>query len=405
VWTPTSEAEIQLAIGEGGLAESVSLDVKRSTGHRDSERRDTAKDLAAFGLFGGALLIGVSEDKPPTGGPSTFSLCPQPLQGLAEKLEQIAANLVSPPLYVRVREILSETDPSVGYLFVEIPPSGLGPHMVQGRYYARGEKTNRVLADAEVVRLHAQRRSGSDFLFGILNEEVSRDPFPEERREQGHLFVIAEPLQAADDEMLLGIVRVGNNTPMLKLINSAEDQLRGKIPGWEPSPSSVSHWRNRARGYAATTFDGGLRKPGQSQAEKYALDIEIQEHGGIRVFCGRLTDDLGQQGQSHKVLADGLALAYAVRVVKWAEKIAKATGYRGSWGFGIACVGIEGLESYESTKNFSASGTAYDRDTYEKVTSASLAEIQDAPGRVVNRLVGQFLRGTGTATLYVALLE
>ena len=405
MWAPNSEAEIQLAIDEGGLVENASLDVKRSTGHSDSERRDTAKDLAAFGLFGGALLIGVSENKAPAGGPSTFSLAPQPLQGLSEKLEQIAANLVSPPLYVRVREILSEEDPGVGYLFVEVPPSGLGPHMVQGRYYARGEKTNRVLSDVEVVRLHAQRRSGSDFLLAILNEEVSRDPFPEERREQGHLFVIAEPLQAADDEMLLGIVRVGNNTPMFTLIKSAEDQLEGKVPGWEPSPSSAPYWSNRARGYAATTFDNGHRKPGSTQADSHSLDIEIQEHGGIRVFCGRLTDDIGRHGQSHKVLADGLALAYAMRVVKWAEEIAKATGYRGSWGFGIACVGIEGLVSYEVTKNFGASGTEYDRDTYEKVTLAPLAEIQDAPGRVVNRLVGQFLRGTGTADLYEALLK
>jgi hypothetical protein len=276
--------------------------------------------------------------------------------------------------------------------------------MVDGRYYGRGEKTKHVLGDAEVVALHAQRLSQRDFLRGILREEVARDPFPEERREQGHLFVIAEPLQATDDELLLDLVRAGNNTPMHALINSAESQLHGKLPGWEPSPSSVTYWRNRARGYAGTTFDDGLRKPGAKQRESRALDIEIQEHGGVRVFCGRLTDDIANNGDTVKVLADGIALAYAIRVVQWTKEIATATGYRGSWGYGLACVGIEGLVSHEFYKNLMESGNPYDRDNYERVTTAPLQEIEDSPTAIVNRLVGPFLRGIDTAARYADFL-
>jgi hypothetical protein len=106
-WTPSSESDIQLAIDEGTLTESAYFEVKRSTGEADGERKETARDLASFALSGGAILIGVAEDK----AARTFSLAPQPLSGLGERLEQIARNRINPPLFTRSREIPSQLTP------------------------------------------------------------------------------------------------------------------------------------------------------------------------------------------------------------------------------------------------------------------------------------------------------
>ena len=154
-WSPKNETEVREAVAQGWIAESHHIDVKREIGDSRGDRRETARDLASFAIDGGALLIGVEEDK----ANRTFSLAPQPLDGLMEKLEQVAAFVVDPPLTIISEEIPSIDDSTSGYLLVHVPPSSSAPHMVGGQYFGRGERTRRQLSDAEILRLHARRRS------------------------------------------------------------------------------------------------------------------------------------------------------------------------------------------------------------------------------------------------------
>jgi hypothetical protein len=101
---------------------------------------------------------------------------------------------------------------------------------------------------------------------------------------------------------------------------------------------------------------------------------------------------------------DSLAVAYALRTVLWARSISEQTGYRGPWGFGLAATKLRGLVSSTVARDFGASHFPYDRDEYEEVTTAMLQEIEDAPGAVADRIVGQFVRGTGTSARYASLL-
>ena len=73
-WRPRSEGDIQRAIDDALLSETHCLDCKRETGATTGERRETARDLASFAIDGGALLIGIDEDK----ANRTFRLTPQP---------------------------------------------------------------------------------------------------------------------------------------------------------------------------------------------------------------------------------------------------------------------------------------------------------------------------------------
>ncbi len=136
VLVPRSEADLQRAIDGALLRETHYLDCKRESGETSGERKETARDLASFAIDGGALLVGVDEDK----NNRSFSLAPQPLTGLVERVEDIAATIIDPPLDVTPYEIKSEQQQGCGYLLVEVRPSPFAPHMVDGVYYGRGEK-------------------------------------------------------------------------------------------------------------------------------------------------------------------------------------------------------------------------------------------------------------------------
>lgn len=85
-WAPETEDDIRVAVDSGLIKESHYIDAKRKTGGTQSERRETARDLASYAIDGGALLFGVGEDKES----HAMYLDPQPLNGLVEKIDNIA---------------------------------------------------------------------------------------------------------------------------------------------------------------------------------------------------------------------------------------------------------------------------------------------------------------------------
>jgi hypothetical protein len=79
----------------GGLiAETHYFDAKREVGPSSGDRKELGGDLESLAKDGGALLTGLTELKEER----TWRLAPQPLEGLAERVEQIATQLVDPPL-------------------------------------------------------------------------------------------------------------------------------------------------------------------------------------------------------------------------------------------------------------------------------------------------------------------
>ena len=167
--------------------------MKREFASGDSATRGLAKDIAAFSLDGGTILIGVDEDASPP------SLTPVELSGLPERIKQIAGMSVDEPVLVQTVVIESIGNPGRGYLVVQVPASPRAPHMAAGKYYGRGDKTNRILLDAEVRRLHErqvadQRNIITDALVlaGELAAERAGAPRP-------LMVLLAEPLGAPHD--------------------------------------------------------------------------------------------------------------------------------------------------------------------------------------------------------------
>jgi hypothetical protein len=390
-WHPTTEADITAVLAAGLFAETHYLDGKREIG----SNKELGRDLASFAVNGGALLIGLEEDKEAR----AWTLAPQALNGLAERLEQVATQLVDPPLYVVTIEIPA-VNAGTGYLFVEVPPSPRAPHMVDGVYYGRGDKTRVRLSDAEVTRHHERRESVESLAHRLLDIEEARDPVQTVARSTGHLYGIAQPMTARRD-IAVSLVR-GAQAELRQIIDNVEAQVP-KTVQFMPEPGYATAYIRRGQGLAfvsqAMTGAGRTFVPGQNdRGEDRILDIEFREDAGIRLLMGRMTD----QWRAEHIIADGLAVGYAIRLARWAAAIGERVGYRGSWVLGVHANGLRGLPS--SVVNEDAFGrhgsTLYDADTYREATSATHLELLQQPWCVAERLTGRLVRALGSEHRY-----
>lgn len=386
MWRPETEDQIRIAIQDGNLYESTHLDVKREIGDSPSARKETAKDLSSFAIEGGALLIGVDEDTKNR----TFTLSPIDLTSAVERVEQIIATRLDPPLFARIREIPASTGNESGYLFVEVPPSPEAPHMVDGVYYARGDRTTRRLTDAQVAMLHRLREHRGDVADRLLDEEIARDPFEDKERQRGVLYLVAEPLTGPVD-LAVRITR-GGPQPLHDIVANSDAGIPQKMRGSAPNPGYASRYSQRSRGAAYSSLENG-RTVGP-EGDAHTFDAEVRDSGGVRVLSGRLTEKL----ESGFVVFDGLAVAHTIRLVNMAARISEKSTYRGAWAFGIAGDRLRGLEPYSG--DFGTRGTTYDVDLYRQTATAYAQELQDRPLAVARRLVGPLLRGLGTEARY-----
>lgn len=389
VWRPRSEDELRSVIAAGGLEETHYFEVKQDVPAGKGGSRELARDLAQFGIDGGVLLIGVAEPKEAS---SQWEPAPIPLTGLSERIEQVARSSVDPPLQIRVNQFSSGGDPAIGYVVVQIPASPQAPHMVAGVYYGRGDKMRQALSDAEVLRLHAARRSADEQISRLLDAEIERDPFGS-RGQLGHLYLVAHPQLAGPD---LALTLLGGDVRSLLQLG-AEQTVPPQLRQRAPTPLTASYLPRRAYGVALCS--DGLQDGRQATAEdieERSLDIELREDGGLRVFVGRLTGD----HNGNKLILDGLVLAYAIRLVEWARSVGEMTSYRGRWFLGVAGTGLQGGRTATSPSSFDDPGPVYDADDYRQITTTEYFELDERPGDVVQRLTGRLLRGLGTADYY-----
>jgi hypothetical protein len=406
-----SEDDLRAAAAVGLLEESHFLDLKREIKAGRSENRELARDLASFAIDSGTLIVGVDEV-----ADGTLQLVPQPLTGLAERIEQVAAMSTDPPLPVVTRRIASMADPAVGYLVVHVPASPSAPHMIDGRYLGRGDKTKRYLSDPEVVRLHERRRSSTADIAALLDEEFARDPIPHDLRRQAHLFLLAEPL-AGRSEMLLHLTS-GNGWEQRLLSYATGHATNPEVQralaethsgGFSPDFDSLRTFDRRPGGVALTSYPlepGRVLRTDVSDPESVA-ELEVHEDGGLRLFMSRLSDHIGSgfgEAADH-VFFDVAAVTYARRLVGLAVGAAEEVGYFGNWGLALGATGLRGTSSYIRRNSFYARPALYSGDVYQRVTVASYAELSRQPGAVADRLVGQLLRSFGTRQAFDAALE
>lgn len=391
-WLPQTVDDVRSAIDDGTLAERHWLDVKAEVGTTDSGRKGLAKDLAAFANDGGGLLIGVREDK----RAGTLTVDPVPLEGLAETVDQIARSRCDPPVYVVCHPLVAgAVSPGVkgqarGVLLVEIPPSPSAPHMVDGRYYGRGDTTNHHLNDENVARLHAVRTARQTTAEELVAVEVARDPVPAGARENSHLYVVAQPLAGrldlatnfiASPELAQTVLKVGADFPPAQNVAA---------PNWNSLTLSAER-RAWGVGFASFGLTGRQFRSDRPEGnEDSLLDVEIQDDGRISLFCGRAS------GGPEYVIDVGV-VSLTRNLVTLAGRLGAQTGYAGQWVLAVGVTDLRGKVSV-TARNTIRMGPDYPRftaDFYCRGTEAVTTELLNQPGAVTRRAVDRLLRALG----------
>ena len=380
-WDPRTEEELERCAQNGLLEETHWLDLKRELEPGTSANKKLACDIAAFALDGGPILLGVDADTSPP------RLWPIPVAGLAERIEQIAQTRVEEAVQVRIVVIESMTQPGHGYLVVHVPVSVRAPHMADGRYYGRGDKTNRVLPNVEVVRLLDRRLSDRKDLRTeartIRNNLVGDRP----------LFVAVADPGGAHDELLVPLSESHQwQQTVLELVHAA---IGDENRRYAPTLADASGFARRPGGVAATT---GMFNGARFEDKDYAAEVTFTEAGRLVLASERAVTTwsfphVSPQPPDVLVVFESLILGNLSFLVRLAAEVSRRFGFTGSWRFALSINGLDGSSSLAvQDRRFGDRGTVYTEDIYERATEASLIDIDENPGQVVAALVAPLLR-------------
>jgi hypothetical protein len=383
-WPPRTEAALGAAAKDGYLRETHVLEVKRELPLGEGANKELAVDLCSLAIDGGLFIVGVDEDK-------GHALSPVPLDGLAERIEQVARTRIDEPLPVGFIEIESASDPAEGYLLVRVEASPRAPHMVDHRYWGRGDKTKYRLSDGEVERLIALRDRWVVNAEHALHEWMAREPVSADKQRNAHLFVVADPVRA--HERMLRDTFAGDYTIAFRELVSGTSHHGGQF---QPDiPFSLNNFSTTTDGWAWKSYDlFGQREAGEGEREDGAVMVEICENGQLRLMCGRAASPANMPNK-HLWLIDELCLGLTARMVSLADRVSQEAGYMGSWDFGVGVTGLKGAISYSRYSLNHWAGPAYPDDKYTATTRASLTEMEVSSGPVVERLLGRMMRAVG----------
>jgi hypothetical protein len=391
VWLPDDETHLLDALSQGLFKERHTLDFKGALPPGKGTNKELAKDLAQFAIDGGVLVIGV-DDNDKTIPPK---LTPVDLNGLKERVDQVARSIPDPPMHVRTDAISASGDRAKGYLLVTVPPTPYEPRQVDGIYYGRGDTTRYRLSAAEVERSYQLGLRIQRDINVLLEEAVQNDPWP--ARRHAHLFGVAQPVSPRSALLL----RALGAEP-----KAWHDFLHGRIRAssssfWSPDLPGASDVSRRAWGWALSSVEmpGRVINTSDERRETSVLDLEVREDGGLRLFCGGASTTHPRYAtEPLEIAMETVILGLTKRLILAAATVAETADFLGSWDLGIAVIGLGGLWS----SRIVASGRTweaapYSGSEYRQATRATGEELTQQPDAVVEELTGRLNRGLGGA--------
>ena len=251
----------------------------------------------------------------------------------------------------------------MGYLVVTVPPSPQAPHMVDHAYWARGDKTKFRLSDAEVMRLHERRRSWERRAVETLDALVAADPVPEHDRRLAHLFLAALPVPGKSGMVLDLLGDTDWQRRLVDLVHRRAVAASGFHPdgpqGFSPNLGQPQGLERRAGGWAVTTYGFG---PGRSllpdAAEDHLLELELDEDGELRLFCGRASY-LSRHDSGDHLAFEVLMIGLLRQLLGVVTAISESAEYVGSWDLAVAVQGLRGCTSAALAHDFRSSRVVF----------------------------------------------
>jgi hypothetical protein len=394
-WAPATWADIVTAATAGLLDESHWVDLKREIPSTRGSNAELARDLASFAVDGGLLVIGVDED----GLGRADQVVGTDLAGLPERIDAVARSRIDPPLVVRSHPPLENpARPETGCLLVEVPPSSRAPHMVDHTYYGRGDRGKIKLSDPQVREIVERRLLGQADLSALLDDLEMLDPIPNRsERVNGRLMLIVHPVAARDD----ALVQLSTAAAVTELNAAVQRAVAARGTGSEFSPDlTPGPWHRRSDGIACLR---GVSETGNVREDSF-LELTVREDGAIALICGRGTSQtrspwhsfgVADEPAPFRVVFPELVLGLVHGTVAFAADLANEhSGYQGQWQIGLRLTGLAGTFAFEYVNVGDTDVVQpYNRDTFQRSTTAHTVELTDHAASVTERLVAPLLRG------------
>lgn len=406
--------DLEQAVAGGLLNENHWVELKKDIPNKPGSNEELARDLASLAVDGGTLIVGVQDR-----ASHAEKVLGVPLNGVQERIEQVAAAHIHPRLYFRVRPIPHPTDPGLACVVVEVPASGQAPHQVDFAYFGRGETLKERLADDRVREIMAFRTASLRRTEANLAALAARFPIKllprlpgVVGRRYGHLFVIADPIDA-DSDVLTDLLDRSDQQTLGGAADRAWSSLHPKLrSSGKLLLRGTQGWRPRPPGLALTSVTG------DAVQEKDVLEYLVRRDGGVETTCGAGTlqgrPERRRPGPPEvdpapsKVVSCARVLAIVHSTLAFAAALTECSHYQGRWQLGVLFDGIRGVAPHEALMGGPVDVEDIDHygdDRYEKLVSATTAELVDDTPALVDRLVGNFLRGLDMQRAFLPYAE
>ena len=340
---------------EGGLLEETAwCELKEMATRPGASRKDAnlemARDLASLSVDGGILIYGVRD--------KDFEVVGCDITGLPDRIAQVSATRIHPPLSPAVLPPLAHPDDeALSVLIVQVPPSPLAPHMVDGSYWGRSSNGKRKLDDAEVRRLLTQRDRGEDVFRERLIALEDRDPLVRHIQDHptgnGHIYLVAEPCTpVVRDEELQDWRRIRDGVRSSRSHDTVDGCTRHS-----PDPT----------GEAYATIETHA-DPQPAKHERHLCHVSIKDDSSIEVVSGGGTAEWEHPpGTITKYLDVGRVSTLVLQTLQMVEGWSQTWGYTGTWRIGLRVTNTRG--AIHTTHDWFSYSPAFAAVEYVSTTS------------------------------------
>lgn len=367
------------AAAEGGLLEENQwCELKEKIGPSNkATNAELARDIASLSVHGGVLIFGVRD--------KTYEVVGCETDGLRDRISQVAATRISPPLVPVVLDDVEGPD-SRNVLVVSVPPSPLAPHMVDERYYGRSADGKRVLSDPEVRTLMFARDQRTHGFIERLQGLVQNDPIDQmiegAPTGHGHAFFLAEPCSSVPSEPI-------SQEELTSILMNLDNGRR--------------HWSTLLRGciHTANDPDGLSLRTGYDRVrpeyEHREAQVSLHDDLTISAVSGGATRMIEREpGNVQHVASSGTMVLFGAQFLEALRKISLAQGYQGQWRVGVHLNQLRGASATEGPFSGRAPQFPRDSSTHHLVIQPTAWEDPQAQIETyVLELLTKYLRGLG----------
>jgi hypothetical protein len=383
VWRPENIETFEAAVRDGLLEEKHDFDAKREL---PSSGKELAKDVAAMTTDGGVLVYGVGEDE--NGHPN--QLCPMPLSGAAERIDQIVQTSISGNPRLEFIHLRLPQDSGRGYLVVLVPASPDAPHQVtvgdDRRFYGRSPTGNRRLSEAEIARLYERRASQNVDRSALLQECIDQSPLgPPEAGNEAFLHAFVRPAVPDDDLWMRASSAAGGQDMLLQRMRQAVGAAGSGLSWGGITLKGAVNWMRRgADTWSLDTSDRWDANPPRSDA---IARMDVRMDGAASLFAGGAADR-----------REELFVAYERGIAITLTEFFAALGvlYRegGLYGFadaGMAITGLRGATSSFVTGPFVFERPVYQENSARRALRLDVQDLTNNPRGVTHSLTERFV--------------